>query len=151
MNSLIIENSIALDAPKTTVWDALTNPKQTRQYMYNCEAISDWQPGSPLIWRYQDEAGNEQIAVEGHIVAIEPERYLAYTAVDPHATIDAASAQPITITYTLTTENGQTILTVTQGDYAKVTDGERRYEEAYNNGEGWNPLLQQIKALVEAP
>lgn len=149
MNSLIVKNQIALNAPMAAVWDALTNPEQTKHYMYGCEAISDWKPESPLIWRYRDEAGNEQIAVEGHIVAIEPERYLAYTAVDPNITIDDSSEQPITITYTLATENERTVLTVTQGDYAKVADGERRYQEADNNGEGWNPILQQIKALVE--
>ena len=74
---------------------------------------------------------------------------MAYTAIDPHNSIDDASEQPITITYTLSTENEQTVLTVTQGDYAKVADGERRYREADNNGEGWNPILQQIKELVE--
>ncbi len=151
MNTLIVENSIVFHAPTATVWNALTNPEQTRKYMYGCEALSDWQPGSPLIWQYQDEAGNGQIAVQGHIVAIDPERFLAYTAVDPHATVDDPSEQPITITYTLTKENGQTVLTVTQGDYAQVTDGERRYQEADNNGEGWNPILQQIRALVETP
>lgn len=151
MNSLIVESTIHLSAPKAVVWDALTNPDQTQKYMYGCAAISDWKPGSPLIWRYIDETGHQQTAVEGHIVAIEPERYLAYTAIDPHSGIDALSEQPITITYTLEARNGQTQLTVTQGDYARVTDGERRYREADNNGEGWNPILAQIKELVETP
>ena len=29
-------------------------------------------------------------------------------------------------------------------------DGEKRYKEAFNNGEGWNPILVEIKKLVEA-
>jgi hypothetical protein len=50
----------------------------------------------------------------------------------------------------LSEENSQTALTVTQGDYAGVADGERRYQEAYNGGEGWNPILIEIKKLAEA-
>jgi len=46
-------------------------------------------------------------------------------------------------------ENQQTKLTVTQGDYSKVAEGDRRYKETYNNGEGWNPILMEIKKLVE--
>ncbi|HKR03868.1 MAG TPA: SRPBCC domain-containing protein, partial [Bacteroidia bacterium] len=56
----------------------------------------------------------------------------------------------LTVTYSLSEKNGQTIFTVTQGNYATVADGERRYNEAYNGGEGWNPILEQIKKLVEA-
>ncbi|MBA3971533.1 MAG: SRPBCC domain-containing protein, partial [Bacteroidetes bacterium] len=55
----------------------------------------------------------------------------------------------LTVTYDLTAENGQTILTVTQGDYNKVADGEKRYLESYNNGEGWNPILVEIKKMLE--
>jgi len=55
----------------------------------------------------------------------------------------------LTVTYKLSVENGQTVLTVTQGDYSKVADGEKRYKESYNNGEGWNPILVEIKKLAE--
>jgi hypothetical protein len=56
----------------------------------------------------------------------------------------------LTVTYDLVKEVGGTKLTVTQGDYTKVGDGDRRYAESYNNGEGWNPILKSIKSLVEA-
>jgi hypothetical protein len=50
----------------------------------------------------------------------------------------------------LTENHGETMLKVSQGDYSTVAEGERRYKESYNNGEGWNPILVQIKALCEA-
>jgi hypothetical protein len=31
-----------------------------------------------------------------------------------------------------------------------VEDGERRYKEAYNDGIGWDPILVEIKKLVES-
>ena len=81
---------------------------------------------------------------------IEPNKLLAYTTIDPNnKTIADIPENYLTVTYTLTEENAQTIFTVTQGDYAKVAEGEKRYTEAYNNGEGWNPILVEIKKLVE--
>ena len=38
----------------------------------------------------------------------------------------------------------------TKGDYATLANSEKRYEESYNNGEGWNPMLLQIKNLLES-
>ena len=149
MNPLNIESSITCNAPKAVVWDALTNPELTKIYMFGCEAISDWKPGSPLIWRMEWE-GKEFIAVKGHIVRLEPETRLDYTVFDPQSTIEDIPENYLTVTYELTETDGKTQLVVTQGDYNTVAEGERRYQESYNGGEGWNPILVQIKELVEA-
>jgi uncharacterized protein YndB with AHSA1/START domain len=146
--SLIVENTIIINAPASVVWDALVNPEQTKKYMFGCEALSDWKVGSPLLWKGEYE-GKEMIFVKGHIVDIKPENFLAYTAIDPNSTIDDIPENYLTVTYSLSSEKGQTTLTVTQGDYNIVAEGEMRYQEAYNNGEGWNPILQEIKKLVE--
>lgn len=145
---LIVENTIVINAPVPVVWDALVNPEQTRKYMFGCEALSEWKVGSPLLWKGMHE-GKEMIFVKGHIVDIQPEKFLAYTTIDPNSTIEDASENYLTVTYSLSSEKEQTRLTVTQGDYSTVAEGERRYQEAYNNGEGWNPILREIKKLVE--
>jgi uncharacterized protein YndB with AHSA1/START domain len=145
---LIVKNSIVIDAPASRVWDALVNPEKTKQYMYGCETVSDWKKGSLLQWKGLHE-GKDMIYVEGTILDIRPDKILKYTALDPHSPIDD-SVNPITITYELKEEKGKTHFAVTQGDYALVKEGERRYAEAYNNGEGWNPLLVEIKKLAEA-
>jgi uncharacterized protein YndB with AHSA1/START domain len=145
---LFVRNSISINAPASKVWDALTKPGLTKQYMFGCETVSDWLPGSELLWKGEYE-GKEMVFVKGNIVAIEPGKLLVYTTIDPNSTIDDVSENYLTVTYELEEENGQTLFTVTQGDYATVAEGERRYKEAYNNGEGWNPILVQIKELVE--
>ena len=147
--SLIIKNSITIDAPASKVWNALVNPEQTKKYMFGCEAISDWRKGSQLLWKGQHE-GKEMVFVKGSIVDIQPERYLAYTVIDPNSTIEDIPENYLTVTYELKPENGKTAFTVTQGDYATVAEGERRFKESSNNGEGWNPLLVEIKKLVES-
>jgi uncharacterized protein YndB with AHSA1/START domain len=148
MNPLLIKNTITINAPIAKVWDALINPEQTKKYMYGCEAISDWKVGSPLLWKGNYE-GKEMIFVKGTIIDIKPEKLLKYTTFDPNSTIADVTENYLTVTYELETVNGQTIFTVTQGDYNTVAEGERRYKESYNNGEGWNPILIEIKKLVE--
>jgi uncharacterized protein YndB with AHSA1/START domain len=145
---LIIKNSITINAPAATVWDALVNPEKTKQYMFGCETVSEWTPGSELLWKGTYE-GNEMVFVKGEILQIQPEKFLEYTAIDPNSDIDDTSENYLRVTYELIPVGEQTILNVTQGDYSTVADGERRYQDSYNNGEGWNPILVEIKKLVE--
>lgn len=46
---LQIQNTITIASPASKVWDALVNPEQTKKYMFGCETVSDWKPGSHLI------------------------------------------------------------------------------------------------------
>lgn len=149
MDALIIKNNITINAPMARVWDALTNPEQTPKYMFGCEALSDWNVGSPLLWKGNWE-GQEMVFVKGHIVRIEAPTLLAYTTFDPNSTIEDLPENYLMVTCELSEEDGTTNLQVTQGDYATVADGERRYQDSYNGGEGWNPILVEIKKLVEA-
>jgi len=148
MEPLIVKSVIAIDAPASQVWDALTNPEKTKLYMFGCETVSDWKVGSALLWKGNYE-GQDIIFVKGNIVEIEPEKLLIYTTIDPNSTIDDVSENYLHVTYSLLSENKKTILTVTQGDYNTVSEGKKRYQEAYNNGEGWNPILSEIKKLIE--
>jgi uncharacterized protein YndB with AHSA1/START domain len=146
---LVITNSITINAPASKVWNALTNPEETKKYMFGCETVSDWKIGDALLWRGTYE-GKEMVFVKGNIVDIKPGQFLAYTTIDPNGTIEDVPENYLTVTYNLAAENGRTVLTVTQGDYATVADGEKRYKDSWNNGEGWNPILIAIKNLLEA-
>lgn len=82
---------------------------------------------------------------------IEKEKHLSYTTFDPNnpSLVDKPENYT-TVTYDLSESDGKTLLKVTQGDFAKVDDGERRFNEVNNNGEGWNPILIEIKKLAES-
>jgi uncharacterized protein YndB with AHSA1/START domain len=146
---LIVRNNISIKAPSAKVWDALVNPAQTKKYMFGCEALSDWKEGDQLLWQGQHE-GKDMVYVKGEIVRIVPGKFLAYTTIDPNNTSIADLPENyVVVTYSLTEKDGGTLLEVTQGDFSMVADGEKRYKETYNNGEGWNPVLVEIKKLVE--
>jgi len=145
---LIIKNSISINAPKAKVWDALVNPEQTKKYMFGCEPVSDWKPGSPLLWNGVDD-GKLITFVKGKIVEIRPEEYLAYTVIDPNnPNVPDIPENYLTVTYALEEKDGATLFTVTQGDYSKVADGQNRYDDSNKVG-GWQSLLEAIKVLVE--
>lgn len=148
LTPLIVKNEIVINANAAKVWDALVNPSQTQKYMFGCETVSDWQIGSKLDWRGSYE-GQEMVFVTGKIVNIIPERLLAYTTFDPNSTMEDIPENHTTVTYSLESAENLTLLRVTQGDFSTVADGQRRFDEVYNNGEGWNPILIEIKKLVE--
>ncbi len=145
---LQIINSIHINAPVEKVWDALVNPEMTKQYMFGCATISDWKPGSSLLWEGEYE-GKPMVFVKGFIKEIEPPKLLVYTVTDPNATWDDIPENYLNVTYSLTSENNGTLLTVVQDGFENAAEGERRYQDVHNNGEGWNPILRQIKNLVE--
>jgi uncharacterized protein YndB with AHSA1/START domain len=149
MTPKLVISSIRIQASKAAVWDALVNPAKTKVYMFGCETVSDWKVGSSLLWQMMYE-GNLLTAVKGNVVTMDAPNYLAYTVFDPNnQAMDDIPENYLTVTYALEDVEGQVQLTVTQGDYNTVAEGEKRYAEAYNGGEGWNPILVQIKALVE--
>jgi uncharacterized protein YndB with AHSA1/START domain len=146
---LVVTNTITIQAPASKVWDALTNPEQTKKYMFGCEALSSWKPGSPLIWKGNFN-GVEMIAVKGNVVSIEPKKSLVYTVIDPNnPKIPDLPENYLTITCDLTETNDQTTLDVSQGDYSTVAEGQSRYQETVEGG-GWDSILVQIKALCES-
>ncbi|MFT4032514.1 MAG: SRPBCC domain-containing protein [Siphonobacter sp.] len=146
--ALTVENSILINAPIATIWDFLVNPEQTKKYMFGCEPITNWQIGSPLLWKGVFD-GHELVAVKGEIVKIDPGSYLAYTVIDPNnPAIPDLPENYLTVTYRLSEQDDQTLLEVSQGDYTHVTEGEKRYNDTIAEG-GWQSILEQIKAMAE--
>lgn len=148
MEKMIVENTITINAPAEKVWDVLTNPQQTKRYMFGCETVSNWKPGSPLIWQMQYE-GKDFVPVKGTIVKIDPNKYLHYTVIDPNSSMPDIPENYLSVEYALAPQGNNTELKVTQSGFEHAANGEARFKEAYNNGEGWNPIMVQIKQIAE--
>ena len=50
-NKLVAKACVEINAPVTKVWDALTNTKLIKKYMFGTEAVSDWKEGSKIVWK----------------------------------------------------------------------------------------------------
>ena len=68
MGILKVTNAILIKAPTKRVWEVLTQSQFTKIYMFGCEVISDWKPGSTLDWKMQHE-GKDFIPVTGKVIA----------------------------------------------------------------------------------
>lgn len=147
MENLIIQEEILIDRSSAEVWDALVNPDKTPQYMFNCQAVSDWKVGSSLFWNAEMD-GKSITYVSGMVRAYEPCERLVYTTFDPHADMDDIPENHVPVTYDLMEKNGQTLLRVVQGDFAKAAQGRKRYEDTIA-GDGWAGILANIKKVVE--
>lgn len=148
-NEKIIISKIDINAKAHKVWDILTNPAETKKYMFGCETVSDWKVGSALLWNGEYN-GQKMTFVKGEIIKLIPEKCLVYTVFDPNnKNMEDIPKNYLHVTYLLEKTEAGMLLTVTQGDYNKVADGEKRYAESYNNGEGWNPILREIKKIAE--
>lgn len=146
---LFVTNRIEIHAPAARVWNALTNPAETKKYMFGCEALSDWKVGSPLLWKGNFN-GVEIVAVKGVVNKIRPGNFLEYTVIDPNnPKIPDLPGNYLTVTCELVEKAGVTTFTVTQGDYSSVAEGADRYKQTVEGG-GWGSILEAIKNLVES-
>ncbi|HEV8338488.1 MAG TPA: SRPBCC domain-containing protein [bacterium] len=149
MTKLFVDKSIEIDAPPRRVWDALTKRALTDQWtgefssggpQFHIE--SDWQLGSPVLWKGQDGT----LVVEGEVTAIEPQRLLRFTVFD----VRSVEKPPITpedgITYTLTEKDGRTTLQMRQGDFSVMREGEKYHQLS---AQVWDRVLPKVKALAE--
>jgi uncharacterized protein YndB with AHSA1/START domain len=145
MSELVIRNTLAVEAPITTLWKVLTSNEFIPQYMFGCLAETDWMPGSPLLWK---GAADGKTYVKGHVVAIDAPHRLEYTIIDPNSTIEDIPANYLKMTYDLKEDGkGSSILEITQGDFATVANGQQRYQDSLGGG---NHILPAIKKLAEA-
>ena len=135
-----VEKTVLLQADPSAVWNALTDPKLTSKYFFGCEAISDWQVGSPLHYQTVED-GQATVHVTGVIRAIEPNRYLECTCV-PVGTEGMLGRETV-ITYTLTEGPDGTTLRVNQGEFE---DDEIRVQN-----DAFDLILAGLKQLVEVP
>jgi len=140
---LIYEQSFAIKAPISKVWDALINPQVTKQYMFGCEAISDWEIGRSLSWRGAEDGVDYVI---GFVLKFEPESVLSFSTFAPNAGYQDVPENYLDTEYTLSFANGETTINVWQGGFSLAEDGENRYEES---AKSWEMTCDALKKLLE--
>ena len=139
METFIVQKQIAINGSPEDVWDALTNPEKTKKYFFHCEVFSDWKTGSAITFKGKIFLV-KKIEMTGVILAIEPGKLLKYTLSNGD---DSSTSS--TVTDEISTENGQTILSITDD----VGTGEKAQERYEKSEKGWEKVLSGLKELVE--
>ena len=143
MDEFVVRKKIRINAAPSVVWNALTNPEKTKQYFFNCEVFSDWEPGSTI--RFTGRMFLiKKIEFKGIILQIEPNKLLKYSLENEEDETDPTSFS--TVTDELTFENGETILSISD-DVGQGKGAQERYDRSEK---GWEKILQGLKEVVEA-
>ena len=144
MPRLYLEKSIEINAPAARVWNVLTDPALSRQWIHKwwpeLQVLeSDWQLGDSVLWRISSGA----VAARGTIWAVQPPVRLTFGF-----QVDRPGAPPREeqVTYRLAERVGRTRLSVTVGDFGDSPEHERCYPGAV---ESWDRSLPKIKELSE--
>lgn len=146
MGALFVRKTIEIRANPEHVWRALTDPSLTKQWvsefgMANGSLDSEWHAGDKVHWK--DHSG--KILVGGTVTEVEPAKYMHFTVLDKSIEQLNITEQD-GITYKIDALDGRSMLTVEQGDFSAMTDGEKYYEMTTHI---WDKVLPKIKALAE--
>lgn len=145
MAPLIITKSILINAPAFKVWKVLTKPEFTKEYMFGSEVHSDWEEGSTIEWK-GPEGVTDAVYIKGNVLKVDPEKHVEYSTFDPQGGLPDMPGNYLKVTYDLQPKKTQTLLTVTQGNFAEVAEGPDRFDEARK---GWEATLPEIKRIAE--
>ena len=134
------KSTIAINAPASKVWDALTKPELIKQYLFGTEVTTDWQVGSPIT--YKGEWEGKAYEDKGKVLQIEKGKLLVSTFWSSLSALADIPENYKTVRYELSADNKATRLTITQ-------DNNSSQEEADHSGQNWKMVLEGIKKLVE--
>ncbi len=138
--SLIASASINIHAPREKVWEALVDPKAIKQYMFGTEVISDWEEGSPIIWKGEWEG--KPYEDKGVILQRKPGQMISYSHFSP---LSGAADKPENyhnVTIELSSEGDHTSVSLTQDNNATEEDRD-------HSAQNWGMMLASLKKFLE--
>jgi uncharacterized protein YndB with AHSA1/START domain len=140
MTGHVATAQIDIDAPPDRVWQALTDPDEVEKYMFGSRVDSDWQPGSPIVWKGEWEG--KPFEDKGTVVEVDPGRTLVVTHFSPLSGQEDVPENYHTLTYRLEPDGQSTHVTLSQ-------DNNSSEEEAGHSQENWQTMLTAMKTAVE--
>ena len=118
------------------LWQALTDPQQTRKYWHRALSTSDWKVGS----RWTSESEDGEVYLDGEILEIDPPRRLVHTFHIVHRP-EAAAEAPSRVEWEIVPIGDRCRLTMTHTGRGPAT-------MEYTAG-GWETILGGLKELLE--
>ena len=131
---------VTIRAGAAKVWDALTNPKLIKQYLFGTDCRSDWKVGSSIT--YTGTWEGKSYTDKGTILELVPNKVLKATYWSSFSGKPDAPENYNTVTYELSKKGGETMLTITQ-------DNNPSRESADHSTENWKKVLATMKDLLE--
>jgi uncharacterized protein YndB with AHSA1/START domain len=149
MNTDRIEKRIVLRAPRSRVWQALSNPGEFGRW-FGARLVGDFVPGARVAGQITIP-GHEHVTFEMVVEKVEPEAMFAYrwhpAPADP--ALDRASEPMTLVEFRLAEVAGGTELTVIESGFDRIPFP-RRAQAFRMNDEGWTKQVQNLERYVAA-
>ncbi|MFN8531776.1 MAG: SRPBCC domain-containing protein [Anaerolineae bacterium] len=141
MKDVLVANAqIEINAPVALVWQALVQPEMIKQYMFGTTVISDWNVGSPIVWKGEWEGRSYED--KGVLLEFQPEHLLQYTHFSPLSGQPDTPDNYHTVTIEVSPMAKNTFVRLTQDNNG--SEAEREHSE-----KNWQLMLSALKHFVE--
>ena len=137
--SLWAKVTATIPTSKEKVWEVLTNPKLTEQYMYKCQLHSTWELGSKAIWKEKLEDGTWQDHVVGEVMVYKPFEHLALKIF--HKATEEHSREVSELHFNLDAGANSTLLTIKQGDFNTIASAKKNHQACQ---QGWEYVMPKL-------
>jgi uncharacterized protein YndB with AHSA1/START domain len=143
-----LSRSITIKAPRSRVWQALTDSKQFGQW-FGVTMETPFHAGKPA-YGIIDNPNFKGMKMELAIDRVEPESFFSWRwhpyAVDPK--VDYSKETPTLVTFELSEKAGVTTVVITESGFDKIP--KHRQPDAFRmNGDGWSIQAERIRDYVE--
>jgi len=138
--NLTAKAEVTISAPIARVWDALVNPEIIKRYMFGATVVSDWQVGSPIVWK--GEWKGKPFEDKGRILEIQPKKRLRYSHFSPLSGAPDRPENYHTVTIEIDGSDGTVRVDLSQDQ----NPSEKAREESQRN---WSAMLEGLKKAVE--
>lgn len=142
MSNFTAQASVTIQAPLSQVWQALTEAKMVKQYLFGTDMETTWKVGSPILFKGQWEG--KAYADKGTVLNFQPEETFSYSYWSNFSGTEDKPENYQNISFDLKTiSDGQVEVTVTQENASSQ-------ESANHSAENWKKVLDSMKKLLEA-
>ena len=140
-HDLTVSHSIDINVNVSKLWDVLTDPEIIKLYLFGTDTVTDWKPGSVII--FQGEYEGQKYRDKGVILECVQNEKIVYTYWSGFSGLEDKPEDYSEVTYILTPKGKDvTKFTWTQKGFAD--------EEKYNHMlSGVNSFLERIKEIAE--
>ena len=134
--------TIQIDVPRADVWHAITDPDTIARYLFGSRVETDWQEGSPIVYRGEWEG--KPYEDKGTILEVVPGERLVSSYYSPLSGKPDVPESYQTVSYLLADDGTGTgtEVTITQDGCADDAEAERM-------SENWGMTLDSLKSVVE--
>ena len=140
-HDLEVSYTVEINVPAAKVWNVLTKPEIIKEYLYGTETVTDWKPGSEII--FQGDYQGHKYRDHGVILENIPNKKISYSYWTGFSGLEDKPENYSVVTYTLNAKgDNKTEFTWTQKGFAN--------EDGYKHSQtGMKDFLGKIKEIAE--